>query len=138
MISIGDLSRAAGVKVPTIRYYEQMGLIAAPERSEGNQRRYGQAEIERLAFVKHARDLGFAIEAIKELAELGEYPDRTCEEVDQIARRHLIQTQEKMARLGRLERELTRIVSSCDSGKRVSDCHVLKALADHELCEHAH
>jgi DNA-binding transcriptional MerR regulator len=54
MYSIGDLSRRTHVKVPTIRYYEQMGLLAAPERSEGNQRRYGRPELERLAFIRHA------------------------------------------------------------------------------------
>ena len=58
MFSIGDLSRRTGVKVPTIRYYEQMGLVAAPERSEGNQRRYSRQELERLAFIRHARDGG--------------------------------------------------------------------------------
>ena len=65
MFSIGDLSRRTGVKVPTIRYYEQMGLVAAPERSEGNQRRYSRHELERLAFIRHARDLGFAVEDIR-------------------------------------------------------------------------
>ena len=69
MFSIGDLSRRTGVKVPTIRYYEQMGLVAAPERSEGNQRRYGRQELERLAFIRHARDLGFAVEDIRSLIE---------------------------------------------------------------------
>ena len=54
--SIGELSAETGVKVPTIRYYEQMGLVAAPERSEGNQRRYSRQELERLAFIRHARD----------------------------------------------------------------------------------
>ncbi|HEX2146766.1 MAG TPA: MerR family transcriptional regulator, partial [Pseudorhizobium sp.] len=59
MYSIGDLSRRTGVKVPTIRYYEQMGLITAAHRSEGNQRRYEKTDLERLAFIRHARDLGF-------------------------------------------------------------------------------
>ena len=58
MLTIGDLSKATGVKVPTIRYYEQMGLIYPAERSEGNQRRYSSEERERLAFIRHARDLG--------------------------------------------------------------------------------
>ena len=61
MLTIGELSRATGVKIPTIRYYEQMGLMAAAERSEGNQRRYESQDRERLSFIKHARDLGFTI-----------------------------------------------------------------------------
>ena len=67
MLSIGELSKRTGVKIPTIRYYEQQGLIDAPERSEGNQRRYEPAQLERLSFIKHARDLGIPIGSVKEL-----------------------------------------------------------------------
>ena len=66
MFSIGELSRRTNVKVPTIRYYEESGLLDAPERTEGNQRRYDAKGLERLSFIKHARDLGFTIEAISE------------------------------------------------------------------------
>ncbi|WKL26959.1 MerR family transcriptional regulator [Sinorhizobium meliloti] len=76
MYTIGDLSRRTGVKIPTIRYYEQMGLLAAPERSEGNQRRYEKRELETLAFIRHARDLGLSIEAIRDLLALSEHPER--------------------------------------------------------------
>ena len=58
MFTIGDLSRSTGVKIPTIRYYEQMGLLSHSERSEGNQRRYSGEEQERLSFIRHARELG--------------------------------------------------------------------------------
>ena len=58
MLSIGDLGKATGVKVPTIRYYEQIGLLAPPRRSPGNQRLYDEAARKRLAFIRHARDLG--------------------------------------------------------------------------------
>ena len=70
LFSIGDLSRRTGVKVPTIRYYESMGLISSSARSEGNQRRFGQTELERLSFIRHARDLGFSLENIRELVGL--------------------------------------------------------------------
>jgi len=85
MYAIGELSRRTGVKVPTIRYYEQMGLISAPDRSEGNQRRYERADLERLTFIRHARDLGFPIEAIRELLSLSRHPDEPCERADHIA-----------------------------------------------------
>ncbi len=75
MFSIGELSKRTKVKVPTIRYYEEMGLLAAPERTEGNQRRYDMAGLERLSFIKHSRDLGFSIEAISDLIELQGHPD---------------------------------------------------------------
>jgi DNA-binding transcriptional MerR regulator len=64
-ISIGELSRRTGVKVPTIRYYESVALMPAPPRSEGKQRRYGKPEVSRLTFIRHARELGFEIDAIR-------------------------------------------------------------------------
>lgn len=137
MYSIGELSRRAGVKVPTIRYYEQMGLIAAPDRSEGNQRRYERAELERLTFIRHARDLGFPIEAIRELLALSRHPDEPCARADHIAREQLVEVREKIAQLQKLEHELDRIVSHCGS-HTVGDCYVIRALSDHGLCDHEH
>jgi DNA-binding transcriptional MerR regulator len=69
-LSIGDLAARAGTKVQTIRYYEQIALVPAPERSAGNQRRYGASHLERLAFIRHARELGFSLGAIRELLGL--------------------------------------------------------------------
>ncbi|RNJ46883.1 MerR family transcriptional regulator [Mesorhizobium erdmanii] len=137
MFSIGDLSRRTGVKVPTIRYYEQMGLVAAPERSEGNQRRYSRQELERLAFIRHARDLGFAVEDIRALIDLSVHPEQPCSHADQIAQEQLISVREKIAQLKRLETELERIASCCD-GKMVGDCYVIRALSDHALCADEH
>lgn len=137
MWSIGELSRLVGVKVPTIRYYEQTGLIDPPERSMGNQRRYGNAARERLTFIRHARDLGLSIEAILELIELSGHPERPCEAADSIAREHLAEVRGRIARLRRLEEELQRIVEGCDSGA-IGDCRVLRALGDHSLCASEH
>ena len=75
MLSIGQLSRRTGVKVPTIRYYEQVGLMPSAGRTEGNQRRYDQDGLERLGFIRHARDLGFSLEDIKSLIALQSHPD---------------------------------------------------------------
>src|SRR5690606_8356649 len=66
-LSIGDLARRTGVKVPTIRYYEQIGLLPSPPRTAGGQRRYGEDELKRLDFIRHARDLAFDIEDIRQL-----------------------------------------------------------------------
>ena len=137
MYSIGDLSRQTGVKVPTIRYYEQMGLIAAPDRTEGNQRRYAKRELEQLTFIRHARDLGLKIEAIRELLTLSQHPESPCTEADRIARDHLEGVRAKIAQLRRLEQELERIISHCD-GHSIEDCYVIRALADHRLCESEH
>jgi len=137
MFSIGQISRQTGVKIPTIRYYEQMGLITAPARSEGNQRRYTNRELERLSFIKHARDLGLSIEAIRDLTALSDDPDRTCEDAHRIAHNHLGAVQERIEKLQRLEAELSRIVAESDSG-HIGNCSVIRALADHALCSDDH
>lgn len=133
MLSIGDLSRHTGVKVATIRYYEQMGLLLAADRTEGNQRRYETAHRDRLAFIKHARDLGFTIEAIRELLDLSGHPEQPCAGADAIATRQLKDVRDKIVRLRKLEAELQRMVSSCHDG-HVSECYVIRSLADHHLC----
>ncbi|MHB2266230.1 MerR family transcriptional regulator [Aliihoeflea sp. PC F10.4] len=137
MFSIGDLSRRTGVKVPTIRYYEDVGLIAPAERSEGNQRRFGRDELDRLAFIRHARDLGFSLEAIRDLIDLSSHPDRTCHAADEIAAEQLASVRERIARLKRLERELERMTRNCE-GHTVGECDVLRSLADHDLCAGDH
>lgn len=137
MLSIGDLSKQTGAKIPTIRYYVQMGLITAAERSKGNQRRFTKSELERLSFVKHARDLGLPIDAVRELIKLSDHPDQPCADADRIAKEQLSSVRGRVARLQRLDKELQRIASSCDSDK-VADGYVIRALADHSLCAQGH
>lgn len=138
MLTIGDLARHTGVKIPTIRYYEQMGLVAAPERSDGNQRRYGAAERERLGFIKHARDLGISIDDIRELLELSAHPEVPCARADKIAEGQLNSVRSRIASLRKLERELERITSQCRGGSTIGDCYVIRSLANHELCDGDH
>ena len=137
MYSIGALSRRTGVKVPTIRYYEQTGLLAPPERTEGNQRRYSEPEAERLGFIKHARDLGFSIDAIRDLIDLSDHPETPCAQASKIAKEQLGQVRERIKKLKRLEVELHRISTGCDDAS-TGDCYVLKALSDHRLCAAEH
>ena len=136
MFSIGELSKRTGVKIPTIRYYEQMGLIDAPERSEGNQRRYTKEGLSRLSFIRHSRDLGFSMEDIKGLLELSQHPEKPCNDAHRIAVHHLQDVQDRIVKLRRLERELKRI-SKCESGN-IAECAVIETLADHGLCETEH
>ncbi len=133
ILTIGELSKTTGVKIPTIRYYEQMGLLSHSKRSEGNQRRYSKTERDRLSFIKHARELGFAIEAIRELINLSEHPEKPCAEADRIATEQLATVREKIARLKKLEVELERISTHCHSNQ-VRDCYVIRALANHDPC----
>jgi len=138
MFSIGELSKRTKVKVPTIRYYEEVGLLAEAERTSGNQRRYDKAGLERLSFIRHARDLGFSIAAISALIELQDHPDRSCETATDIAVSQLADVREKIKRLKLLEKELTRISTGCDGSGISEDCYVLASLADHELCSREH
>ena len=137
MYSIGEISHRAGVKVPTIRYYEQMGLLDAPERTRGNQRRYTKSQLERLTFIRHGRDLGLAISQIRELIALSGDPEKPCHEADRIASEHLTNIRQKIRQLKGLETELKRITSLCE-GKNIGECYVIQSLADHSLCKTAH
>ena len=132
-LGIGELSQITGVKIPTIRYYEQIGLMPEPGRTEGGQRRYGDDELDRLAFIRHARQLGFSLEAIRELLDLSDHPHRPCLEADAIARRQLKQVEQRLARLEALRTELQRMVHEC-SGGQTADCRVLEVLRDHSEC----
>ena len=133
MLTIGTLARRTGTKVQTIRYYEQIGLMPEPGRTAGGQRRYGDGELDRLAFIRHARQLGFTLDAIRELLDLSDHPEKSCQEADQIARRQLRQVEQRMARLEALRTELQRMVQEC-SGGNTSDCRVLEVLRDHSEC----
>jgi len=138
MLSIGQLSRQRGCKVETIRYYERVGLMPRPGRTAGNQRRYTGKQRDRLAFIRHARELGFSLEAVRELLSMSDEPNASCATVDGIARRRLHEVQSRMARLGVLESELKRMLAQCRGGE-VGECRILEVLSDHSLCaaEHA-
>ena len=133
MLPIGELSRRTGTKVQTIRYYEQIGLMHEAGRTAGGQRRYAPADLDRLAFIRHARQLGFPLDAIRELLSLSDEPSRSCSEVDSVARRQLHQVEQRIARLQALRKELKRMVSECD-GDSVAECRVLEVLRDHSEC----
>lgn len=131
--AIGQLAARTGCKVQTIRYYEQIGLMPKPARSGGNQRRYGPRHLERLAFVRHSRELGFPLEAIRELLGLVDDPEGSCTAADSIARRQLQQVESRITRLGALKSELERMIVQCRGG-RIADCRVIEVLADHAHC----
>ena len=133
MLTIGKLGRATGVKVPTIRYYEQIGLLPDAERSAGNQRLYSRASQDRLTFIRHARELGFPLDAIRDLLGLSDRPDQSCAEVDAIARAQLQAVEGRIARLLALKGELERMVDHC-AGGRIADCRVIEVLGDHRQC----
>lgn len=128
-VPIGEAARKSGVKVPTIRYYEQIGLLPAPPRTEGNRRHYDGRDLRRLAFIRHARELGFEIESIRALLTLQDNPDQSCGSADAIARVRLAEVRQRIASLTALQAELERMVEECACG-RVADCRVIETLAD--------
>ena len=134
---IGEAARQSGVKVATIRYYEQIGLLPKPPRTEGNRRAYAYEDVERLAFIRHSRELGFELDQIRALLTLQDHPDQACREADAIARARLAEVEEKIASLSALKAELERMVEGCSHG-RVETCRVIGILADHGKCKHHH
>ncbi len=128
---IGELGRATATKVETIRYYEQTGLLPAPERTSGNYRSYSEVHLVRLSFVRRARDLGFSIDQVRALLDLSDDRARDCSSVDRIATEHLREVDRKIADLSALRRELSALIASCDGGT-VAECRILEALAPAE------
>ncbi len=135
MLTIGKLGTAARVKVPTIRYYEQIGILPSAGRSAGNQRLYDRAALDRLSFIRHARELGFSLDAIRDLISLSDAPERSCDAADAIASTQLEAVRQRIARLKALEAELERMVSQCRHGT-IASCRVIEVLGDHALCAH--
>lgn len=132
--SIGDLASLTGTNVRTIRYYETVGLLPEPPRTSGNQRVYAEPHRRRLAFIRHARDMGFSMEAIRDLLRLAESgPDAPCADADAIARRQLAAVASRIARLQSLKSELERMLEAhCHT---IGQCRVIEVLAD---SSHAH
>lgn len=130
--SIGVLATQAGCTVPTIRYYEEIGLLAVGPRTEGGRRVYGDAAARRLTFIRRCRDFGFSIEQVRELVDLVDHPQRPCLEVREIAAKHLGQVQAKLVELQALETSISQFVRSCDSacaGGPAVDCTILEDLS---------
>ena len=134
-IAIGKVSEGSGVKIPTIRYYEQIGLLPAPPRTEGGRRTYDHKDIERLSFIRHSRELGFDIDQIQTLLALQDRSDQSCADADAIAKARLAEVARKIASLTALQAELKRMVEGCSHG-RVETCRVIEILADHDKCKH--
>ena len=138
-LSIGYLARHAGCAVQTVRHYERIGLLPSRARSPGGQRRYHTRDVERLAFIRHARELGFSLDDIGELLSLCDDPQQSCAAIDHVARLHLERVRARIRRLNALQKELVRMIDAC-AGTSVSACQIITVLADHSHghCVHGH
>ena len=128
-LGIGELSKLTGVKIETIRYYEQQKLLADPPRTEGGHRCYSEDHLKRLTFIRRSRQLGFTMEEIRELLKLVEGGMYTCGEVKALTMEHAKSVREKINDLSRMEATLLDISSRC-SGDAVPECPILDALSD--------
>lgn len=139
--SIGQIAKLSGCKIPTIRFYEQEGLLPPPDRTEGNQRRYQEQHLIRLRFILHARALGFSLDDVRELIHLAGKATHD-HEADQIVARQLSSVEQKIARLSSLKQELSSMLNRCAQGAGMKDesmrCRVIDVLSDHTLCSGEH
>ncbi|MCB4456487.1 MULTISPECIES: MerR family transcriptional regulator [Leisingera] len=124
----GELAKATGCNLETIRYYEKTGMMPDPPRTAAGHRIYGQSHIQRLRFILRARELGFAIDEIKGLLGLVDGGTQTCGEVKALTERHLSDVRRKIEDLRRIEKVLAATAGQC-SGEDVPECPVLEALA---------
>ena len=127
-LMIGNLAAATGTKVNTVRYYEDIGLMPRPARTDSGRRTYGTPDVERLAFIRHGRALGFSIDQVRSLLTLSGDPNRDCSDVAALANQHLRDVEERINRLERLRSELVKIAVSC-AGGRAADCSIITAIA---------
>jgi DNA-binding transcriptional MerR regulator len=126
-MQIGDLSRAAGVNIETIRYYERIGVLPKPSRRVNGRRTYADGDARRLGFIRHARDLGFDLADVRKLLALQEQPEASCEDASRIAQAQLEAVESRIRRLRSLRTELSRMVTECQKGV-VAECRVIEAL----------
>lgn len=128
-MNIGDLARDTGTKPVTIRYYEKIGLLPKPPRTNGNYRAYDEGHRQRLRFIRRCRELGFALHEVRELLNLSADGRSDCADIDRITAAHLADVEEKIADLQRLADELYRLATSCKGGGQVADCRIVEALS---------
>lgn len=128
-MKIGALSKQANCKIETIRYYEKIGLLLEPARTEAGYRSYGESHLKRLVFIRRSRELGFTIEEIRALLRLVDGSDYTCGDIRAIAIEHLADIRNKIADLKKLEKTLSQIASQC-SDNAVPECPIIDALFD--------
>lgn len=126
-MKIGQISEQTDCKIETIRYYEKIGLLPKPSRTEGGYRNYDEEHLKRLVFVRRSRELGFTIEEIRALLKLVDSRDYTCSDIRGIAMKHIVDIRNKIADLKKLEKTLSQIASQC-TGDPKPECPIVEAL----------
>ena len=125
--SIGSVSKRVGMKIPTIRFYEEAGLLPAPRRELNGRRKFSAGDERRLVFIKNARQLGFSLDEVRSLLRLADYPEQSCESAGELVARHQRAIDERLTHLRALKRELGALDVGCATTGR--ECRIIEALA---------
>lgn len=126
-VMIGQLARATATKVTTIRFYESIGLLPAPPRTDSGRRTYDRSDVERLHFIRNGRRLGFSIDELRSLIDLQKNPVRDCAAASVIAARHLAEVEEKLSQLAALRDELKVFAHSCNRST-AAECKIIQGI----------
>lgn len=126
-MQIGELARASGCQVVTVRYYERVGVLPPPARAANNYRQYGQAHLQRLKFVLRTRELGFTLVEVRKMLALIDGGTYTCEDMRDLAQEHLTDVRERLQDLKRMEATLSDLIARCHGGT-TPDCSMLESL----------
>jgi len=127
-MKIGEMTEQSGIPVETIRYYEKIGLLPAPDRQANGYRNYRQSHLDRLLFIRRCRNLDMAQEEIRELVRLADQPDADCSEGDALLARHLGHVRARLQELRALEKTLSDLQQACSQGRTVAECGILGGL----------
>lgn len=127
-MKIGEIARRAGCPIETVRYYERQGLLPAPTRTDGNYRVYAEADVERLAFIRHCRALDMTLAEIAALLTFWDDPERHCNEVNLLLDAHIGHVAERISELSALKEQLVELRRLCRKSRKSRDCGILKRL----------
>jgi Cd(II)/Pb(II)-responsive transcriptional regulator len=125
---IGELARRAGSQPETVRYYERMGLLPQPERSQGNYRLYDEQCLERLQFIRNCRAMGIPLDEIRRLLYFRDRPELVCDEVNRLLDMHIARLRVQISNLQGLEHHLCALRDCCDTPRTAGDCGILAGL----------
>ncbi len=128
-MKIGELAKATGTQVETVRYYEREGLLPTPLRSEGNYRIYGPSHIERLSFIRHCRSLDMTLDEIRTLLGFKDAPEDNCAQVNALLDEHIGHVAQRIKELRALERQLKALREQCLVTQEAAHCGILNELS---------
>jgi MerR family mercuric resistance operon transcriptional regulator len=134
-LTIGQVAKRVGIGIETIRFYERKGLIEDPPRKESGYRQYGEDDIERLIFIQHAKTLGFSLKEINELLSIRSRPEADSREVKEIASAKLVDIENKIRLLERMQQTLKKLVEECPGEGPTCECPILEALETENIVD---